>query len=257
MADKDRYEITEAQYKVAYTQWAENLTHTLRQANWVDLRPPVNFQSFIPREDLDNIGKSFNEYFMLLARAGWYPHGSMSVGLVRDLVSEIKKGNYVGADEKMAFFLEKAYENMKKEVLTNIPNRHDVLEKAFQAHESGEYILSVPIFLIQSDGICFDMIKEQLYVKKGDRRKIAVIVDKIDVGVVTKALLSPLAEIIPLTADANERRGPNYPRGALNRHQVLHGESVDYGTKTNSFKSISLLNYVFNIRRFIHEDNTA
>lgn len=35
----------------------------------------------------------------------------------------------------------------------------------------------------------------------------------------------------------------------LNRHQVLHRESVDYGTEINSLKAISLLNYVFQVLR--------
>mgnify|MGYP001564484260 CR=1 FL=1 len=31
---------------------------------------------------------------------------------------------------------------------------------------------------------------------------------------------------------------------ALNRHQVMHGESVNYGSEINSLKALSPLNYV-------------
>ena len=32
--------------------------------------------------------------------------------------------------------------------------------------------------------------------------------------------------------------------GALNRHAVMHGESLDYDTRENSLKALSLLNYL-------------
>ena len=58
------------------------------------------------------------------------------------------------------------------------------------------------------------------------------------------ALLSPLAETLPIGASEYER-----PTGfdELNRHMVLHGESLDYGTKINSLKAISLINYVAHV----------
>jgi len=54
------------------------------------------------------------------------------------------------------------------------------------------------------------------------------------------ALLSPLAQTLPIGASEHERKeGFN----ELNRHMVLHGESLEYGSKTNSLKAISLVNY--------------
>lgn len=58
------------------------------------------------------------------------------------------------------------------------------------------------------------------------------------------AMLSPLAQTLPIGASENERY-KGFP--ALNRHTVLHGESLDYGSKTNSFKAISLINYVAHV----------
>ena len=58
------------------------------------------------------------------------------------------------------------------------------------------------------------------------------------------ALLSPLAQTLPIGASKHER-----PEDftELNRHVVLHGESLDYGTKINSLKAISLINYVAHV----------
>ena len=57
-----------------------------------------------------------------------------------------------------------------------------------------------------------------------------------------KVLFSLLVdEALPLWA-SEYRRGDDFC--GLNRHMVLHGESIDYGTKKNSLKTISLINYV-------------
>jgi len=49
---------------------------------------------------------------------------------------------------------------------------------------------------------------------------------------------------LPISASEHER-GDAFV--GLNRHQVLHGESTQYGTEMNSLKAISLLNYVAHI----------
>jgi len=77
--------------------------------------------------------------------------------------------------------------------------------------------------------------------KSNRKPQTAIYVDQITNDTFMAAILSPLAEILPINASENER-----PRNfnGLNRHMVLHGESLDYGSKVNSLKAISLINYV-------------
>ena len=56
----------------------------------------------------------------------------------------------------------------------------------------------------------------------------------------------------PLIMARNERPGDFTE---LNRHQVLHGEVVDYGTEENSLKAISLLNYCATVLPEPADDN--
>jgi hypothetical protein len=58
------------------------------------------------------------------------------------------------------------------------------------------------------------------------------------------ALLSPLAQTLPIGASERQR---NEEFIGLNRHMVLHGESLNYGNKINSLKAISLINYVAHV----------
>ncbi len=55
------------------------------------------------------------------------------------------------------------------------------------------------------------------------------------------SLFYPLT--IPLPISASEYERATLPE-VLNRHAVLHGESLDYGTEANSLKAISLLYYI-------------
>lgn len=63
------------------------------------------------------------------------------------------------------------------------------------------------------------------------------------------AMLSPLGEILPINASEKERNLRVQGQSSatwqeLNRHLVLHGESLDYGTQVNSLKAVSLITYL-------------
>jgi hypothetical protein len=77
---------------------------------------------------------------------------------------------------------------------------------------------------------------------KKDRKPLtAIYVEQYTADTFTAALLSPLAAALPISASERER-GDNF--SVLNRHIVMHGESLDYGTRLNGLKAISLINYV-------------
>ncbi len=71
-------------------------------------------------------------------------------------------------------------------------------------------------------------------------------------GAHSAALLSPLAQPLPINATEHLRKGDEF-----NRHTVLHGESLDYGTRINGFKEISLINYVVRIFFNVEEDKAS
>jgi hypothetical protein len=117
------------------------------------------------------------------------------------------------------------------------------MKPAFNAHRREEYVLSIPIFLAQTDGICKEMAGYYLFIKSLHRPSTAKYVDQMIGDTFEAALLSPLTVTLPISASEKERQVGNE---ALKRHTVLHGESLDYGTKVNSLKAVSLINYVAN-----------
>jgi len=251
--DDNHYPISQELFKDISTVLAKELAKAFSQVDWSQVAPPIVF----PQVDFGGLDQHLRAKIILLAKGGWYPDNKMSLGLIRNTAKNIENGDYQDADSKMIAFFKDGYQSIKSRILADLSDRSYVLASAFHAHELGEYTLSVPVFLIQADGVCFDVADVQLYSKRNNRPRVADIINGRATGLFTAALLSSLATGIPLTANPDERNDPNYPRGALNRHQVVHGESTDYGTIANSFKTISLLNYVCKLREVLSRSNAA
>jgi len=178
---------------------------------------------------------------MVLAKHGWYFDPEMPVAGIRELENILESGDIDTANAELTGYFSERLSEIEENIKKKFPTRASILKSAFNAHRRKEYALSIPVFLIQADGICFDLINKQLYSKRGKTPVVAEYAETITADVFRSALLYPLTQSIPISASANER---SEEFNDLNRHQVIHGESTVYGTELNSFKAISLLNYV-------------
>ena len=127
-------------------------------------------------------------------------------------------------------------------VIASYPSRDAILTDAFEAHRKGKYTLSVPVFLAQADGIFAEESRGGPTVFMERERKTAA-ADHSDRAPVTvvKRWLDVFGNVLPLWMSRKDRSSASFE--GLNRHLVLHGESVDYHTEENSLKAISLLHY--------------
>ncbi len=177
---------------------------------------------------------------MILAKHGWYFDPEMPFGIPA-IEEALESDNIEIANALLTEYFSERLPDIEQELKTKFPARANILESAFNAHRNKEYALSVPIFLIQADGICFDLINRQLYSKRSKVPVIAEYAKSIATDTFKSILLYPLTQPLPIAASADER---TEDFDELNRHQVVHGESTNYDTELNSLKAISLLNYV-------------
>ena len=203
-------------------------------------------KSIIPTfDDLKNsfqeLPNHIQEALLLLGENGWYLDSEMSLPTLWHLRDILDEGNLPKAENMLVKYFESRLSEIEKSILKKFPSRKHLLKAAFNAHRRKEYCLSIPLFLAQTDGICKEVIRQYLFMKSNRKPQTAIYVDQIANDTFMAALLSPLAKTLPINASENER-----PRrfNGLNRHMVLHGESLDYGSKVNSLKAISLINYV-------------
>lgn len=178
---------------------------------------------------------------MVLAKHGWFFDPEMPIVGIREIENILENGDTESANSELMEYFSERLSEIEEDIKKKFPTRANILECAFNAHRRKEYALSIPVFLIQADGICYDLINKQLYSKKGKAPVIAEYAETITTDVFRSALLYPLTQPLPISAYAKERAEDF---SDLNRHQVIHGESTDYDTEINSLKAISLLNYV-------------
>ena len=104
--------------------------------------------------------------------------------------------------------------------------------------------MSVPIFLIQVDGIFHDYYQQYLFISP-ERNKTVKEIQKNEEY--PSSHFQMLDQVMPVYASKKDRAQLK-PWTELNRHLVLHGESVDYGTHINSAKALSFLSCISQLK---------
>ncbi len=184
------------------------------------------------------------EAVLVLGAHGWYLDLEMPLPGLWELKKALSEGNVEEAEEAIAEYFAGRLDKIEGSIIEKFPNRQKMIRAAFNAHRRQEYELSIPVFLAQTDGICKEVVKQYLFMKQNRKPRTAIYVEQIASNTFRAALLQPLARPLPIGASERERAKDF---NELNRHMVLHGESLDYGTQVNSLKAISLINYVAHV----------
>lgn len=182
------------------------------------------------------------ESLAALAQHGWYIDPEMNLPEIVDVVLFFTRGQVTEANDELIVYFEQRREAILDTLCAAFPQRANIFTSAFEAHAAEKYELSIPVMLAQADGICLELTGVQLYSKQRDGKamRVSEAVATFEVDDFTAALLHPLTDIFPITFSPKERVGlPDI----LNRHAILHGESVTYGTHVNGCKAISLLSF--------------
>lgn len=178
---------------------------------------------------------------LVMAQHGWYLDLNMPLPSLWKIQKAISGGEINEVDKALVGYFESQLKEIEESFINHFPHRAHIIGSAIDAHRRGEYYLSIPVLLAQTDGICKEVVGQYLFVKKDKKPGTAMYVEQLAADIYQAALLSPLATNNPISASEHERKtGFNL----LNRHMVMHGESLDYGSKVNSLKAISLVNYV-------------
>lgn len=193
------------------------------------------------RKSLEDIPERTRDALILLGEHGWYLDPEMTLPDLWRLEKALSDGDVEEAENALVEYFGRRLLDIKASVASKFQHRSHLIESAFDAHDRGCYELCIPVLLAQVDGICKEIVDQYLFIKKDRKPQTAVYVSQIATDTYKAALLSPLATALPIGKTESERSDSF---NALNRHTVLHGESLDYGTKANSLKAISLLNYV-------------
>lgn len=186
---------------------------------------------------------------MTLGGSGWYLDGELGLSELWELEGLLLGGEATKVDSMLTQHYEGRLQEIEDFLVKSLPRREKILRAAFAAHLRGEFELSVPVLLAQSDGACLDLTGYHFFIKESGKPKAARYVADVERDAFSIAMLIPLQRVLPINASESDRNRMVQDRGLpswqeLNRHLVLHGESFDYGTQTNSLKAVSLINYL-------------
>jgi hypothetical protein len=179
-----------------------------------------------------------------LAHRGWFFDPHMPLQNMWHTKALIESGKPEEADAYMAAHFEARLDQIEGELAAALPARAPKFKSAFAAHRRGEFDLSILAFMAQADGVCAELRGGHFFLKNRGTRKpeAAAYAASFESNFIDKIAHLALAEDLPIREQMRMRLA-NGSTG-LNRHAVMHGESLDYDTKENSLRALSLLNYV-------------
>jgi len=214
---------------------------------WPNIAQTVQKSLKVAQEQWDlflrELPAKIRKSLIAVAERGWFLDPHMPFTALGRLQTAFHKGNEKMAQEALVSYYRERLPVIKAELQKNHPRRAVILDQAFSAHLRGEYALSTPVFLAQADGICHESLGASPFRRISSKPATAGWVSQAIVRGISSEFLCLLSCTLPISKNATER-GAGFTE--LNRHQVLHGESVDYDTETNSLKAVSFLNYVGN-----------
>ncbi|MFC2158964.1 hypothetical protein ACFLT9_14125, partial [Acidobacteriota bacterium] len=159
--------------------------------------------------------------------------------------------------------IQERYEDIKDKVADRFPNRINIINKAFEAHERKDYALSIPVMLSQSDGIVHDILNTDFLklskVEEKLKKNFQAMLDnneKTRNGMNFNEYYS-FQLIQHLYYDGVFHHPFSYTRSSgdrhklFNRHLILHGRIVNYDIESNSVRAISLLDFLSNVKEIL------
>lgn len=186
--------------------------------------------------------KEWGEAFdVLLRNYGWHIRLWMHPN---DLIPFIKQGD----DLVDNYFIKKlrwATLRLRWQAVKRFPHRRKMINGAFNAHWQGNYMASIPLFLILSEGIFRELTGENLFSKKHKSKMAGVFKQGQELKVIPMMthIIDAVSngDIIGLRfSDDEYLRYPN----VLSRNKILHGADHSYGNKVNAYKAISQFEFV-------------
>jgi hypothetical protein len=203
---------------------------------------------------LEDLPEKQRKALVTLGRHGWYLDPEMVAMLPELLATALGRGGDEArsAEDALIRYFRGRVSEISEALSRQYPERKRFFDAAFAAHVRGEYCLSIPLLLAQADGISREATGGHFFRRdrKTNRPATNVFVATV-MSAYRAAMLEPLRTVLPINASEGERAALAVV--PLNRHEVMHGDSLDYDTEENGLRVISLVNYFAYVLR-AHDD---
>lgn len=196
-----------------------------------------------------------------LAERGWHQNFTMP-WWDEELLRLVDARDAAGVDAYIADMVEESLDELVANVTAEFPARTGTVSQARRAHADGLFDLSVLAALSLADGVTQEVLGVPAFGKeRSGRPRTASFADerirRAGAGAIVDWLLIDLgplqvgSTLLISTTDRDARRALDPTFGPLNRHGVLHGLDVGFGTRENSLRAFAALGYFVGLRELL------
>jgi len=122
-------------------------------------------------ERLKEYAEKTPEYFLLIAKHGWFIDLESELNLPARVANEIQNNELETANGLLVEYYKKNLDQIFKSLINRHPNRKGILTQILSAYKNGNHSLLIPSVLTQVDGICFDFSKKKFFIKEKSIKK--------------------------------------------------------------------------------------
>lgn len=196
----------------------------------------------------EEIKEKFTFALNALAERGWFVSlWETPLTAIPPLVNLFLAGHISEGDKLLCKHFDGLIEKIKGNIIKQCPDRKEIILSAFDAHNSGSYILSIPVLLAQTDGIGKEIFSTSVYSQRND--KVEDIKKFVEGKFMLQLMTSYYWELVGTTMPINAtQKNITKFKDPLNRNAILHGECVNYATYVNSCKAISWFQYILSFK---------
>lgn len=192
---------------------------------------------------LKNYTEETSEDLLIIAQHGWFIELDSEIYFPSLIAEKFNSNKILEGDDLMIEYYSTHLDLIFDNLIKRHPNRKEFFLQALKSYRSGNHYILIPSLLSQIDGICFDFTKKKFFIKEKKNKYLPQVTAELEKSAdnFLNLYLSPLQNQTPIMA--REESMVKFPC-SLNRHEILHGISTNYGTKINSLKVLSLLKYL-------------
>ena len=125
-----------------------------------------------------------------------------------------------------------------------IRRRGPAIAEAMRALCEQRFLLAIPVLLAQADGISSELFGVGYFQHDKGQEKLGGLQEKVSGDLFLESVLETFQ-----TKGILREHSSLVPAGAFNRHKVMHGLSIGYGTELNGLKAVSQLNFMSSVNR--------
>jgi hypothetical protein len=191
-----------------------------------------------------------------LAERGWYIMPEMPIPDLFALEDAFAASRGDIVDNAVGQMVESSLSEVESQLVSEFPSRASIFKEAFEAHRDSRYASAITLLLTQADGICSELFGVVFFsTERGtDDPRTRKVVESLQLEVFEEIMLEPVMTRGGVSArDAELTQYPD----SLHRHQILHGKDVNYASKINSLKAISLVGYLGGLAKQTLDDAKA